>query len=215
MIEQLKQSLLHKGYRVFTRPFELNIVGIRSNSNIPDAFDDTIHLFYTDATGSWQYHNYPATTDPGMQYLRQPVNNAGTAILKPGQYLDCYATGLHRGLYTALVQRMPVTVIRDFNKDDRLDFRSGREEKGMFGINIHRAQQSGITKYVSGHSAGCQVFANAADFNAFMALCNQHKKLYGNKFTYTLLGQADLPPAIAAQLSPPPTGEAGQGLSLS
>lgn len=212
MLEILKQCLLQKGYRVFARPYELNIVGIRSGTNIPDAFDDTIHVFYNDGNNR-PYYNYPATTDPGMQYLKQPVNNAGTAILKPGQYYNCYAIGLHRGLYTALVQKAPVTVIRDFNKDGKLDFLSGKEETGMFGINIHRAQQSGVTKYVAGHSAGCQVFANVSDFNAFMALCNRHKILYGNKFTYTLLGQADLPPTAISHLSPPLMGEDGKGPS--
>lgn len=209
MFETLKQCLLQKGYRVFTRPYELNIVGIRSDTNIPNAFDDTIHAFYNDGT-NWHYYNYPATTDPGIQYLKQPINNAGTAILKHGQYYNCYAIGLHRGLYTALVQQAPVTVIRDFNKDGKLDFHSAKEETGMFGINIHRAQQSGVTKYVAGYSAGCQVFANNSDFNALMALCSQHKKLYGNKFTYTLLNQADLPLAAVVQFPPPLMGEDGK-----
>ncbi|NLR58838.1 hypothetical protein HGH93_12045 [Chitinophaga polysaccharea] len=196
MLETLKQSLSRKGYRVFSRPHELNIVGIRAVSNIPDAFDDSLCVFYHDGT-SWQFHSYPATTDPGMHYLRQPINGAGTAILKAGQYENCYGVGLHRGLYTALVQIRPVTVIRDFNKDGVLDFRSGHEQTGMFGINIHRAEQSGITKRVAGYSAGCQVFANASDFNAFMTLCQQHRAVYGNKFTYTLIEQADLPAAGA------------------
>ena len=207
MVNQLKLALEQKGYRVFSRPYELNIVGVRAITNVPNAFDDTIFVFYTDGT-HWRLLNFPATTDPGMQYLKQPINNAGTAILKPGQYVDCYATGLHRGLYTALVQRAPVTVIRDFNRDGKLDFHSGKEQSGMFGINIHRAEQSGVTKYVSGHSAGCQVFANASDFAAFMQLCTQHKKMYGNKFTYTLLEQATLPAMLAASLTPPPLGEA-------
>lgn len=209
MLETLKQCLLQKGYRVFTRPYELNVVGIRSGSNIPNAFDDSINVFYNDGT-NWHFNNYPATTDPGMQYLKQPINNAGTAILKQGQYYNCYAIGLHRGLYSALVQQAAVTVIRDFNKDGRLDFYSGKEETGMFGINVHRAQQTGVTKYVAGHSAGCQVFANISDFNALMVLCSQHKKLYGNRFTYTLLNQADLPSGSVVQLSPPLPGEGGR-----
>lgn len=191
MIEQLKNALSQKGYKILSRPFELNIVGVRANTNIPNAFDDTIYVFFFNGSG-WQLLNYPATTDPGMQYLKQPINNAGTAILKPGQYVDCYATGLHRNLYTALVQQKPVTVIRDFNRDGKLDFKSGSEQSGMFGINIHRAESAGTAKYVAGYSAGCQVFANAGDFSAFMQLCNRHKKMYGNKFTYTLLEQSEI-----------------------
>lgn len=207
MIDQLKQALSMKGYRIFSRPFELNIIGVRASTNIPNAFDDTIYVFYSNGS-QWQLLNYPATTDPGMQYLRQPINNAGTAILKPGQYLDCYATGLHRGLYTALIQQKAVTVIRDFNKDGKLDFQSGTEQTGMFGINIHRAEAAGTAKFVAGHSAGCQVFANAGDFSAFMQLCIRHKKMYGNKFTYTLLQQSEMS-AVSSQLMPAsPLGEA-------
>lgn len=207
MIDLLKRTLALHGYRTYTRPYELNIVGVRAATNIPNAFDDTIYVFYSNGT-HWLLHNFTATTDPGMQYLQQPVNSTGTAILKPGQYVNAYATGLHRGLYNALVQRGPVTVIRDYNRDSKLDFHSGREQTGMFGINIHRAEQSGEAKYVAGYSAGCQVFADGSDFAAFMSLCVQHKKLFGNKFTYTLLDAADLPAAVAAQLSPIPLGEA-------
>jgi len=194
MVEQLMQTLSEKGYRVYSRPFELNIIGIRAASNLPDAFDDHICLFYSDGI-RWQFFQYQATTDPGMNYLVSPTNRAGTAILKPGQYENAYGIGLHRGLYSALVQIRPVAVIRDFNKDGKLDFVSGKEQTGLFGINIHRAEQNGTVKYVAAYSAGCQVFANATDFNTFMNLCRQHQQRYGNKFTYTLLQQTDLPVA--------------------
>jgi len=68
-----------------------------------------------------------------------------------------------------------------------LDFYNGREETGMFGINIHRARKNGETYSIDRYSAGCQVFKNANDFNFFMKMCEVHKKLYGNKFTYTLV----------------------------
>jgi hypothetical protein len=187
MLEIIKEYMTGKGYRVFQRPFELNIVGIRSASNIENAFDDTINIFYVDNSGTWQYKSYAATTDPGIPYLKKPINQNGTAILKPGQYIGSHAIGMHRGLYLALVQRAPVIVIRDYNNDGKLDYNSSREEKGMFGINIHRAQEKGTTKYIEGFSAGCQVFANAEDFQQFLQLCKTHKGLYGNVFTYTLL----------------------------
>jgi len=207
MINLLKQSLAGRGYKLFTRPYELNIVGMRAATSIADTFDDTIYVFYSNGT-HWMLHSFPATTDPGIRYLTRPVSSAGTAILKPGQYENAYATGLHRGLYNALVQRAPVTVIRDFNRDGKLDFHSGREQTGMFGINIHRAEVVGTAKFVAAYSAGCQVFANGSDFAAFMALCAQHKKLYGNKFTYTLLEQAALSAVAAANLPASIMGEA-------
>ncbi len=186
MKEKLIAALMGHGYRVFTRPFELNIIGIRSKSAVPNLFNDQLNILYKDDTGAWQLHSFAATTDPGTFWLKNPLNPQGTAILKEGQYLNTYSVGLHRSKYLALVQRAPVTVIRDITRDGSLDF-SGKEDTGMFGINIHRALQQGTTRFIDKFSAGCQVIANADDFKKFMALCDKHQALYGNTFSYTLL----------------------------
>ncbi|MFI5195704.1 MAG: hypothetical protein ACHQD8_01320 [Chitinophagales bacterium] len=191
MTETIITALEKRGYKTFLRPCELNIVGIRSSNLTPNTFNDSINVLYKDEKGQWQYHSFPATTDPGTFWLKNPANPQGTAILKAGQYLNSHIIGLHRNKYTALVQRNPVTVIRDIKRDGTLDL-SGIEDRGLFGINIHRALQEGTTKYIDKFSAGCQVFANAADFNTFMALCEKHKALYGNSFTYTLLHETEL-----------------------
>lgn len=177
-----------RGFRVATRPGELNIVGLRADSTAPNRFDDTILVAYTDAAGRWTLKAWPATTDPGTHWLRQPMSPQGTAILKGNmQYPGVYAVGLHKGQYEALVQRNgPVTVIRDYDRDAVLDFNNGREATGHFGINIHRASRTGTSATVDRHSAGCQVFADAGDFEEFMALCRAHRDRYGNAFTYTL-----------------------------
>jgi hypothetical protein len=191
MTEKIIAALVSRGYRVLMRPFELNIVGIRSSDRTPNVFNDSINAVYKDDKGRWKALRYPATTDPGLYWLKNPMNVLGTAILKAGQYVNSHIIGLHRNKYTALVQRGTVTVIRDATRDDRHDF-NGKEEKGLFGINIHRAKSEGVTNVVEKHSAGCQVFANATDFNAFMALCEKHSKLYGNCFSYTLLNEPEL-----------------------
>jgi hypothetical protein len=188
MLPKVKSILRQKGYRIFTRPFELNIVGIRSRHTRSNSFDDELHVFYRDSRKKWKYHIFKITTDPGTFWLKEPLASKGTAILAEGQYLDAYGIGMHQGKYYALCQlHKPVTVIRDYNRDAILDFMNGRSEKGMFGINIHRARAAGETRVIDEFSAGCQVFKDAADFVAFMALCEQHKKLYGNRFTYTLI----------------------------
>jgi hypothetical protein len=189
MNSTLKDTLLQKGYKIFVRPFELNIVGIRANSVLPNRFDDSIHVFFHNSEGKLVEQRFAATTDPGTYWLQNPMNPQGTAILKEGQYLNAYMIGLHRGKYMALIQRLPVTVMRDYDRNAVLDFMNGREDKGMFGINIHRAAENGTTKTVDQYSAGCQVFAAAADFNQFMSLCERHRQLYGNQFTYTLLDE--------------------------
>jgi hypothetical protein len=118
------------------------------------------------------------------------MQSQGTALLKAGQYVDTYQIDKHRDKYYAVTQRLkPVVVIRDYDRNNVLDFNNGKEESGMFGINIHKANASGTTKTIDKYSAGCQVFANADDFNKFMEMAYKQKELYGNKFTYTLIDE--------------------------
>lgn len=187
VLQKMKAILRHKGYKIFDRPYELNIVGLRSKSTIPNRFDDEIHVFYKVSTLNWHYHVFKATTDPGTFWLRQPMQPQGTAILAEGQYIDTYQLDLHRGKYLALVQKKMLTVIRDYNRDAVLDFKNGTKTTGYYGINIHRANQTGTTKSVDKNSAGCQVFENANDFALFIKLCQKHKSLYGSHFTYSLI----------------------------
>jgi len=187
MLSVVKSISKQQNYVLYTKPYQLNIWGFRSKSAKPNQFDDEIHVFYKINNIKWEYHVFAATTDPGTYWLYNPMQPQGTAILKAGQYVDAYMLGLHRGEYLALVERLPVTVIRDYNRNNRLDFFNGRKSTGSFGINIHRAMRQGITRFVDRFSAGCQVFANAADFYKFISMCETHRKLYGNKFTYTLV----------------------------
>ena len=59
-------------------------------------------------------------------------------------------------------------------------------------VNIHRSNQTFINNTVDKYSAGCQVFNNSNDFQAFIRLCEKQKELYGNSFTYTLINEEDL-----------------------
>jgi hypothetical protein len=192
--DSVYNALENKGYEIFESdnlPYNLNIVGIRNNNRTPNSFDDTIVVMWK-YQGKWNFNQYPATTDPGLYYLNHPITPEGTAILKEGQYLHRYCLGLHRGKYKALVQFMPVTIIRDFNKDNYLDFSTGHEDTGIFGINIHRANLTGKTINVNQWSAGCQVFADSAQFAEFISLCEKAEKLWGKTFIYTVLIFNDL-----------------------
>ena len=187
MLATIVNAVRSKTYETYSRPYELNIVGVRADSTIPNRFDDEIHVFFKNNTNQWIHYIFPATTDPGTYWLRNPMHPQGTAILQQGQYKGAYQIGLHRNKYYALVQRKPVSVLRDYDRNATLDFLNGRLDTGMFGVNIHRASVNGTTKTVDNYSAGCQVFANINDFNRFMQLCEKHKELYGNSFTYTLI----------------------------
>ena len=116
------------------------------------------------------------------------MNVKGTAILVPGQYRGSHKIGLHRGKYKALVQTGGrVCVYRDNNKDDILDMDPATEQDGYFGINLHKAGSHSTE--VDKWSAGCQVWANADDFAAFMAIVEKSAETYGPQFTYTLIDE--------------------------
>jgi hypothetical protein len=193
-IEKLIRSLERLGHQVFRndqKPFNLNIVGIRNNNETPDSFDDEIRVFWK-YLNTWNSRKYKITTDPGLTWLLNPLNEEGTAILKEGQYPVTFRMGLHKKKYTALVQAAPVTVYRDFNRDSKLNFESGKEQTGFFGINIHRASATGESVLVDKWSAGCQVFANIHEYNEFMDLCRQALTEWNDRLTYTLIRRKDL-----------------------
>ena len=189
-IRTLLGVLKSKGYRIYSKPYQLNIVGRRTDNTKANSFDDFIYIFYKNNDDDWEGYKAPSTTDAGTYWLEKPMQSKGTALLKGGQYVDTYKIDLHNGRYYALTQRLnPVVVIRDYDRNDVLDFNNGKEETGMFGINIHRASLVGTTKFIDKYSAGCQVFSNIDDFNKFMEMAYKQKDLYGNKFTYTLIDE--------------------------
>lgn len=199
-LDGIVAAMSEQGYRIFntpSEPFNLNIVGVRTRTRVPNRFDDWITVFYH-SHDKWIFDVFPATTDPGLYYLgdEEMLNDEGTAILKEGQYRTAYALGTHNAGddgYRALVQDEPVTVLRDFDRDAELDFDTGREETGRFGINIHRATPEGArSTRVANWSAGCQVLSNPLHFDYLIDLCETAADRFGNGFTYTLLHQNDI-----------------------
>ena len=182
-----------KGYSYFTNgAYNLNIIGVRSaGAKVTNTFDDYLVLIYKTPTGNWMRQIYSITTDPGRYYMLNPIQKKGTAILVPGQYKGAYKIGLHRGKYKALCQNRPLTIYRDYNKNDVYDYDPTTLEDGYFGINIHKAGTNSTR--VDTWSAGCQVFMSNEDFKHFMNYCEkQVSSGMGSTFTYTLLKEEDL-----------------------
>jgi len=188
-ITQLKDALSRKDAPIFKGELNLTLVGIRSKDSDANTFNDLLCVLYEQG-GKLQMQTFPITTDPGLHYREHPINVDGTAILKPGHYKGCWQIGAHQGKYIALVQRGPMTVYRDRNKDAHLDL--DHEQTGYFGINLHRAGANAHTLRTDKVSAGCQVFANSEDFDTVMELAQSSAAKYGNRFSYTLLDEADL-----------------------
>jgi len=189
--DQILAVMAAKGYRVFddeSKDYNLNLIGIRTRTAVPNRFDDWMYVLWKFG-GLWTMKRYSITTDPGTFWLLKPEARMGTAIMKEGQYAGLWMVGLHKG-YKALQQKANVTVHRDNNRDAQHNF-NGPTDNGLFGINCHRANQKLRSIQVDKWSAGCQVFADPFDFEAFLKLCDKAKANWGNSFTYTLLGEGD------------------------
>lgn len=179
------------GYRWFEGgDYNLNIVGIRCRDTHANTFNDFLCVAFT-VNGQPHFYAFAASTDPGTYYRENPANVDGTAILTTGQHRSLWKLGTHRGRYKALVQRSPVNVYRDNNRDQKININevSGA---GWFGINCHRANPLKTSLYVDKWGAGCQVLANPQDFDLLMALCEQSRARFSNGFTYTLINETDL-----------------------
>lgn len=186
-----------KGYAFFDRgSYNLNIIGIRSNqgNKVTNKFDDYFVVIYKDGSNKWNRKIWSGTTEPGLDYVKNLTNPKGVAIVVPGQYRGLWKIALHSGKYEALCQRTtPVKVYRDGNKDDKFDLLPTKIDTGIFGINMHRSSQFGKSTFVGKYSAGCQVFADAKDFNEMMKLAKlQVSSGMGTTFTYTLLDESEL-----------------------
>ena len=196
--EQIEKAVKSKGYVWFNgsngKGYDVNIVGVRNNSpsaykKVTNVFDDFITLTFKDENGVVQYYCWSATTDPGKKGVQQFHNRKGVARLIPGQYRGVWAIDKHQGKYEALCQRNgDVDVWRDGNKD--LIFDEILKDSGMFGINIHKAGQDSV--WVENWSEGCQVFKRVKDFDEFMKICRKASKIWGNKFSYTLIESNDI-----------------------
>jgi hypothetical protein len=204
LLNQFLRIANEKDYKIYysnsVYPININLWGVRSSDPDTKRYNDMIVMFYEEknvnAAGFkvdnkyWVIKAYNATTHPSDQYLLKPLTKTGTLILPEGQHKSLWKIGYHKGKYEALVQANPVTVIRDYNKDDKLDINSGRTETGMFGLNCHCAGNI-ISDFIGLYSAGCQVFKNANSFhNEFMVYIKKGVK--SSTVSYTLINQRDL-----------------------
>ena len=190
--QDIKRRLDELGFLLFeddSKPFNINLIGIRSEDATPNVFNDRFIAMWK-YDGFWTEMNLKCTTEAGLYYLNNPLNNKGTAILKGDQQnRGMWANGKHQGRYDALVQVKPATVIRDFDRDSEFDYDSGREETGIFGINGHRSNESVESLFVNKWSAGCQVMANPDEFKMLIKATLYGAQHWGNSFTYTLLNE--------------------------
>lgn len=189
-IAQLKKAMISKGYPLASGIYELNIIGVRNDNSKPNSFDDTICVLFKDEYEDEVVLFFSCTTDPGLYWLKHPLNSSGCAIMKEGHYMNVYKLGYHKG-YKALEQVGNISFVRDNDRDDELDFNGKVEIDEVIKANIHHANLSSPSVLVDKWSAGCQVINKG--WNEFIELCSKSLLITEHtRFSYTLLNINDL-----------------------
>lgn len=198
-IASLTSAYAKHGYAMFqndVKNYNLNIFGVRSKILDTNTFNDIVGVAWK-YNSTWLLHTYAATTDPGLYYFEHPMTVHGTHVMAEGQYRGAYTIDKHQNKYDALCQIGPMDFYEDKNRDKKFD-RTNLTKGEVIGANIHsvinkatddllhESYQKVESTVVHNWSAACQVIANPTLYQQFMSFCYEAKKIYGNKFTYTL-----------------------------
>jgi hypothetical protein len=52
-LRNIINALKDKGYVIYDKPYQLNIVGVRNEQSQPNKFDDQLYVFYKDENWNW------------------------------------------------------------------------------------------------------------------------------------------------------------------
>jgi hypothetical protein len=172
LLEKVREIDGFKGY-----PQEYWLLGVRSNEDTPNRFDDKFYLFL----GEQFVLVTSGTTNPGTPTLMQfeKVNKKGAAVLNADKwYYNLWHFGKHQGKVDALLQLgAPVEVYRDTDKDDKSE-EQGVLDRGYFGINFHPntyKPSAPKTNVIGWWSAGCQVVNDLNTYKRIITMCKPQK----------------------------------------
>lgn len=154
-------------------------IGVRSNEDEYNKFDDKAYLFEVEKTGLKPKFIavYPITTNAGSQGLKrfETYQKLGCAVAVANHITyGSHVYGLHgKSRYPAYVQtfkgaQYPYT--RDNDRDDKAE-NFGKVYTDRIGMNIHKAGVD--TTDINGNSTACWVFKRVADFYKFMVWANK------------------------------------------
>jgi hypothetical protein len=188
----IEKALKNSDFLLFTRPYSVNLGGIRSADNRSGMFNDQLYAFYYTDSGNIEGVIVNGTTDAGTYYRNNPLNKEGTAILQHDkQYRGCYqlqdpeldsSLRGHKGR-KAFRQIKNMDYWRDNNFDNVLDF-TGPTHNEIAYTNHHYMGVAG--NYVGKWSAGCQGTPESHQNLIYSIADKQIEKGLGDKFSYTL-----------------------------
>lgn len=157
------------------------IIGIRSDEDTPNTYDDKFYLFKGEEHVSGAISS--GTTNPGTNALVngwKTVNKKGAFVLKSDYWhYGIWKGGMHKLKMKALVQVGTATGYRDNNNNKKSEEVGEMLEEKWIGINFHtntyNAVQKAISWLIGGWSYGCQVLNNKEKYNIFIDKCYNQK----------------------------------------
>lgn len=168
------------------------------NADLLDGWNDLRIVFLHDREGqAYIAHLAIATTEPGRSatFSTEARLRGGVARLAFGQH-TAWRVGCHKTLdHVALVQRAPLLVHRDQNRDG---LRTRDNVTHATGINQHSTRKGFKGEQVGNWSEGCLVGWDWEQHLKFMALVMADPRYQKRKnflFTTTLIDGSKLPPA--------------------
>ena len=200
---ELKFTMLRKNYKFFLGHLDVNCIWERTSDKITNYFTDFLYIVYLEYNPKTKVSEphvicIPATTKPGLKgSILEPttVNGIlGTAIIKPGQYLKTWEfrdTFSEFSKYPYFRQIAPIDYWRDGDKDTDIDKVNDQENK-IFGTHWHRMSNNGTygSGQVNNWSLGC-MGASEPEFKKILPIIRKSAKIYGNKFSGTILESKD------------------------
>ena len=186
-IERIHEVMESSGMKVFKKPFDVTLGGVRTRDNASNKFNDWLFAsFFTDRGGLVSVI-VEGTTDAGLYYRENPMHIDGTAIIQHGvQHRVCYTymeKGGHRG-QEAFRQTGPMLYWRDANRDVYLDF-DGMVEEAIYNTNLHDMGTRG--EDVDKWSAGCGGSVNENMDLLYTIAKVQIAHGLGDRFSFALL----------------------------
>ena len=177
--------------KIFTKPYDMNLGGIRTKDNKSEKFNDYLFMFYHNAKGEVLGHIENGTTDAGLYYRLNPINTDGTAIIQHSvQHRSCYTymeKGGHKG-QEAFRQTGLMKYWRDADRDEYLEF-DGKEFTAIFNTNGH--DMGTVGNNVGKWSAGCWGSTQSVMDEFYKLAKLQKRSGFGDKFSFTMLHEND------------------------
>lgn len=188
---EIKKVMLSLGMKVFTKPFDMTLGGIRTKDNASGKFNDWLFMIYHDGKGVLNGIVEKGTTDAGLYYRLNPLNVNGTAIIQHSvQHKGCYTymkKGGHNG-QEAFRQTGLMKYWRDADRDIYLDF-DGKEFTAIFNTNGH--DMGTVGNDVGKWSAGCWGSTNAIMDKFYNLAKIQIAEGHGKVFSFAMLHEND------------------------